>query len=138
MQLGLFVVVVFLSSMDLTGSSKVMKGKRQRRSMYETLFFSPPDAARFLQMVNVKAEQSSVSPQSSPSPTPMQGCALPCPTGPATALSCRRLPWQLTPRAAPGRGGEMLPPPACGSGRGCLVPAQLLRAVGLWRGQAVV
>lgn len=40
MQLGLFVVVVFLSSMDLTGSSKVVKGKRQRRSMYETLFFS--------------------------------------------------------------------------------------------------
>ncbi|XP_054079794.1 R-spondin-1 isoform X2 [Rissa tridactyla] len=31
MQLGLFVVVVFLSSMDLTGSSKVVKGKRQRR-----------------------------------------------------------------------------------------------------------
>lgn len=40
MQLGLFVVVVFLSSMDLTGSSKVVKGKRQRRSMYEMLFFS--------------------------------------------------------------------------------------------------
>lgn len=38
MQLGLLVVVVFLSSMDLTGSSKVVKGKRQRRSMYETLF----------------------------------------------------------------------------------------------------
>ncbi|XP_030320324.1 R-spondin-1 isoform X2 [Calypte anna] len=31
MQLGLVVVVVFLSSMDLTGSSKVVKGKRQRR-----------------------------------------------------------------------------------------------------------
>ncbi|NWW78951.1 RSPO1 protein, partial [Climacteris rufus] len=31
MQLGLLVVVVFLSSMDLTGSSKVVKGKRQRR-----------------------------------------------------------------------------------------------------------
>ncbi|XP_010222521.1 PREDICTED: R-spondin-1 [Tinamus guttatus] len=31
MQLGLFVAVVFLSSMDLTGSSKVLKGKRQRR-----------------------------------------------------------------------------------------------------------
>lgn len=45
MQLGLFVVVVFLSSMDLTGGSKVVKGKRQRRSMYETFLFSPsPDA----------------------------------------------------------------------------------------------
>lgn len=45
MQLGLFVVVVFLSSMDLTGGSKVVKGKRQRRSMYETFPFSPsPDA----------------------------------------------------------------------------------------------
>ncbi|XP_053868044.1 R-spondin-1 isoform X3 [Malaclemys terrapin pileata] len=32
MQLGLFLVVVFLSLMDLTGSSKVVKGKRQRRS----------------------------------------------------------------------------------------------------------
>lgn len=54
MQLGLFVVVVFLSSMDLTGSSKVVKGKRQRRSMYETLFFSTSlDAVRFVQMVNV-------------------------------------------------------------------------------------
>ncbi|NWH76936.1 RSPO1 protein, partial [Piaya cayana] len=31
MQLGLLVVVFFLSSMDLTGSSKVVKGKRQRR-----------------------------------------------------------------------------------------------------------
>uniref|UniRef100_A0A8C4P910 R-spondin-1 n=1 Tax=Dromaius novaehollandiae TaxID=8790 RepID=A0A8C4P910_DRONO len=31
MQLGLLVAVVFLSSMDLTGSSKVLKGKRQRR-----------------------------------------------------------------------------------------------------------
>ncbi|KAG6928346.1 R-spondin 1 [Chelydra serpentina] len=31
MQLGLFLVVVFLSLMDLTGSSKVVKGKRQRR-----------------------------------------------------------------------------------------------------------
>jgi len=55
MQLGLFVVVVFLSSMDLTGSSKVVKGKRQRRSMYEMLFFSTSscDAVWFVQMVNV-------------------------------------------------------------------------------------
>lgn len=55
MQLGLFVVVVFLSSMDLTGSSKVVKGKRQRRSMYEMLFFSTTscDAVQFMQMVNV-------------------------------------------------------------------------------------
>lgn len=37
MQLGLFVVVVFLSSVDLAGSSssKALKGKRQRPSMYE-------------------------------------------------------------------------------------------------------
>lgn len=39
MQLGLLVVVVLLCSMDLTGSSKVVKGKRQRRSMYEILFY---------------------------------------------------------------------------------------------------
>ncbi|XP_006038445.1 R-spondin-1 isoform X4 [Alligator sinensis] len=31
MRLGLFAVVVFLSSMNLTGSSKAAKGKRQRR-----------------------------------------------------------------------------------------------------------
>lgn len=35
MRLGLFAVVVFLSSMNLTGSSKAAKGKRQRRSMYD-------------------------------------------------------------------------------------------------------
>lgn len=55
MQLGLLVVVVFLSSMDLTGSSKVVKGKRQRRSTYETFFFfsAPPDALPFVENGNV-------------------------------------------------------------------------------------
>lgn len=95
MQLGLFVVVVFLSSMDLTGSSKAVKGKRQRRSMYETLFFftSSRDAVRFMQMVNVFTHAGSWAEPGvprKPSELPKSlSCAQPCPAGPATAMSCK-------------------------------------------------
>ena len=77
MQLGLLVVVVFLSSMDLTGSSKVVKGKRQRRSTYEMVFFfsAPRDALPFVQTGNVcrcaglgRASWCPARSQSSPGP----------------------------------------------------------------------
>lgn len=86
MQLGLFVVVVFLSSMDLTGSSKVVKGKRQRRSMYEMLFFSTSsrDAVWFVQMVNAFTNTESwqrLGVPHEPSELPRShSCAEMCPT----------------------------------------------------------
>lgn len=91
MQLGLFVVVVFLSSMDLTGSSKAVKGKRQRRSMYETLFFftSSCDAVRFMQMVNVFTHAGRWAEPAVPCKPSELPCAQPSPAGPATALSCK-------------------------------------------------
>lgn len=131
MQLGLFVVVVFLSSMDLTGSSKVVKGKRQRRSMYEMLFFSTSsrDAVQFVQTVNVnvKVGECLTDAESWAEPgVPHEPPQLPESRSHAetcTPLSCRTCcspglqaiapaPWQLPPltaQAARGRDGEELP-----------------------------
>lgn len=124
MQLGLFVVVVFLSSMDLTGSSKVVKGKRQRRSMYEMLFFSTSsrDAVRSVQMVNVFTNTESwaepgVTREPSELPrshsraetcTTLSHWTCHSPEPQAIALALWQLP-PLTPQAAPGRDGEELP-----------------------------
>lgn len=84
MQLGLFVVVVFLSSMDLTGSSKVVKGKRQRRSMYETLSFSTSSrgAVRFGHTVNAFYQHRGALGElgATLNHTPIQRCAFHCPT----------------------------------------------------------
>lgn len=91
MQLGLLVVVVFLSSMDLTGSSKVVKGKRQRRSMYEMLFFSTSSH----DVVNVFTTQE---------PTEIPQCHSPCP------LTCHSSELQCPLRSQ----GVSLTPPAQG------------------------
>lgn len=135
MQLGLFVVVVFLSSMDLTGSSKVVKGKRQRRSMYEMLFFSTSsrDAVRFVQVVNVnvKVGECLTNTESWAEPgVPHEPPQLPkshsraetCP--PLSRRTCRSpelqatapAPWQAAPTNPAGSTGQ-------GWGRAALQPA---------------